>query len=75
MERFSERLKQLRAAAGITQQRLADLAGLSIGAIREYEQHLRYPILPNAAALADALGVTLDELAGREPPARRGKKS
>ena len=43
MANFNERLKQLRLAAGLTQQGLADELGISASAIGMYEQGRREP--------------------------------
>lgn len=80
---FPTRLKELRQQAGMTQQSLATAAGLSISAVREYEQGLKEPVLSNAARLAAALGCTVDDLltnsagegkkAAKKPRKRKGK--
>jgi hypothetical protein len=41
-----------------------------LGTLRGWEYARRTPLLDAAARVADALGITLDELAGREPPKR-----
>ena len=55
------RIKELRQAKGLTVQQLADAAGLPK---RTVEDILRREdcLVSNAIKLADALGVTLDEL-------------
>lgn len=62
-----QRVRQIRARRGISQQVLADRAGLSRGAISKYEIGER-PIDSRRTmlALASALGVTLGELTGYE---------
>jgi len=60
-------LKALRERAGLTQAELAGAAGVPLGTLRCWEQATRGPLLAAAARLADALGCTLDELAGRTP--------
>jgi transcriptional regulator with XRE-family HTH domain len=67
------RLKRLREAKGLTQEALAERAGVSLGAVRQWEQSKRTPLLDAAARVADVLEVTLDELAGRTS-SKRGKK-
>lgn len=54
-------IKNIRAAKGMTVQQLADAAGISK---RTLEDILRRGdcLVSNAVKLADALGVTLDEL-------------
>jgi transcriptional regulator with XRE-family HTH domain len=65
------RLKKLRQDRGLSQGQLAKLAGIPKGTLLQWEYGLRTPLLDAAVKLADALEVTLDELAGREPPARK----
>jgi len=69
------RLRKLRQERGLSQAQLARLSGIPKGTLLQWEYGLRTPLLDAAVKLADALEITLDELAGREPPARRGKKS
>jgi transcriptional regulator with XRE-family HTH domain len=69
---FGARLHTLREAAGLTQAQLADKLGISARAYAFWE---REPISLKAeqiATLADVLGVTADEVVGREPSKRRG---
>jgi transcriptional regulator with XRE-family HTH domain len=65
------RLKQLREAAGLSQVRLAELAEVTPRTLQNWEYGVRTFNFEDAAKLADALGVTLDELAGRGPPAKK----
>ncbi len=76
MTTFGDRLKELRAARGLTQQALADAAGVPIGTVRDYEQGTRDPLLSNAQRLALALGVSLDVFPAlsRKPAKGKGKK-
>ncbi|HKI36882.1 MAG TPA: helix-turn-helix transcriptional regulator [Gemmataceae bacterium] len=72
---IKDRLKQLRTAAGFTQQALAMKAGLSISAIVQIELgRIPDPRGSTVKALARALGVTTDRLLfdedeGEPPPA------
>jgi transcriptional regulator with XRE-family HTH domain len=61
---MGERLQELRRAAGLSQPGLAQAAGVPVGTLRNWEQGRRVPLLDTAAAVARALGVTLDDLAG-----------
>jgi transcriptional regulator with XRE-family HTH domain len=70
---MAENLKRLRQRAGLSQPQLAKAAGVPLGTLRCWEQATRQPLLGAAVKLADALGVTLDELAGRTPLATRKK--
>jgi transcriptional regulator with XRE-family HTH domain len=67
------RLKRLREAAGLSQPELSRRAGIPLGTLRGWEYGRRTPLLDAAARLADALNITLDELAGREAHKRKGK--
>jgi transcriptional regulator with XRE-family HTH domain len=62
------RLKRLRQERGLSQAQLARLSGIPKGTLLQWEYGLRTPLLDAAVKLADALEITLDELAGREPP-------
>src|SRR5262245_18026771 len=55
--KFSAKLKQLREAAGLTQQQLADRAGLSQSAITLWESGSREPGLEALGKLCAALDV------------------
>lgn len=75
---FAEKLQKLRAEAGLTQFALAEKAGVSLGAIRNYEQGLREPYWDVALRLARALGVQVETFAGgvrgqAKPPAKKRK--
>jgi transcriptional regulator with XRE-family HTH domain len=67
------RLKKLRQDRGLSQAQLAQLSGIPKGTLLQWEYGLRTPLLDAAVKLADALEISLDELAGREPP-KGGKK-
>ncbi len=54
---FAQRLKQLREAAGLTQDALADKAGLYKFSIAKLEQGVREPTWGTVQVLARALGV------------------
>lgn len=55
--RFSSRLRDLRVQAGLSQDRLAEAAGISPQAVAAFEQGERFPRAETLALLADALGV------------------
>lgn len=70
MASFAEVLKQLRNRAGLTQEALAEKAGLKRAAVARLELGIR--TLPNwetVQRLAAALGVSTEELKTGEPPA------
>lgn len=54
-------LKQIRNAQGLSQAKLGELAGVSIRTIQDIERRDDCRV-STAIILADALGVTLDEL-------------
>jgi len=59
------RLRDLRVARRLSRPELAALSGVPARAIEAYEMEGIDPTISPATQLADALGVTLDELAGR----------
>src|SRR3954447_14761679 len=61
---FGEIIKRLRQEAGISQAGLAAAAGIHTRQITRYESGEQQPALGVAQRLAQALGVTIDELAG-----------
>jgi transcriptional regulator with XRE-family HTH domain len=78
---IKDRLKELRKAAGLTQQDLAMKSGLSITTVVHIEAgRIPDPRISTLRALAKVLGVGLDELAGpeeepdAEPPAPKRRK-
>jgi transcriptional regulator with XRE-family HTH domain len=65
---LAARVKQLREAAGLSQQSLAQAAGLSISVVTQLEQGAKAdPRISTVAALARALRVTVDAII--TPPA------
>lgn len=68
MERFSERLQELRKEKNATKEDLAAHLGITVWAYRYYEEGKRYPDFQGLIALADYFGVTLDDLVGRTAP-------
>ena len=61
-EKFGNRLRELRAERGISQQQLADMAAVSRTSIAMYEAGKRLPDIGMLARLADCLGVDSAEL-------------
>jgi transcriptional regulator with XRE-family HTH domain len=77
---FAEKLRQLRDAAGLTQEQLAERSGINLWTVRGYEQGRREPSWKGILSLARALGVAAevfadcDESATEEGSARsRGR--
>jgi transcriptional regulator with XRE-family HTH domain len=67
--RFGPRLRELREDRGWTQQELAEAAGLSRGAVRDFEQSRSVPSWDSVLKLAEALGVRCDVF--QEPPTKK----
>ena len=57
---FAERLRELREKAGMTQEALARESGLSLGAVKNYEQGIREPYWHIVFKLVGALGVSCE---------------
>jgi transcriptional regulator with XRE-family HTH domain len=66
MANFAERLKELRTARKLTQVRVAELLGISPRVYHRWESGSATPYFDTVVKIADILGVTLDELAGRK---------
>jgi transcriptional regulator with XRE-family HTH domain len=62
---FAERLKSLRAGAGLSQTDLAERAGLGVSTLRHFEYGLKEPTFATLVKLARGLGVSL---AAFDPP-------
>lgn len=60
------RLMVCRRDAGVTQKQLADKVGVSVGTVGNWERNVVGIPFYKACAIADMLGITLDELAGRK---------
>jgi transcriptional regulator with XRE-family HTH domain len=77
---FGDRLKELREAAGLSQEGLARAAGISTSAVSKLEQKLVDPGWQTVQALARALGVSCQAFESDAPveqpesPARKGRK-
>lgn len=63
-----QRVKQARLDRGLTQDELAESSGVSQAAISHLERSNGDPKIGTMRALADALGVTLDELVPSPTP-------
>ena len=64
---LAKRVKEFRNQKGWSQQKLAEKTGLSFNTITKIEQGVgNSPTLKTLLKLADAFGVTLDELVGRK---------
>lgn len=67
----TERLKQARESANLTQLQTAKLLGISDGTYKNYEQGKREPNNTLLVQIADLFGVTTDYLLGRTEPAKQ----
>lgn len=63
---FATNLRTLRQARGVSQERLAEMAGLHRTYISSVERGARNISIDNIARLAKALGVSPDKLLGGE---------
>lgn len=72
---FGERLQQVRKAAGLSQEQLGDLIGMSRQAVSKWETEQAAPDIETLARLCGVLGVSADELLGREVPPRRAENA
>ncbi len=61
--RFKDLLRELRAKAGLTQQQLAEKAGIPLPSLRGHEQGQRIPNWTSVVRIARALGVPTDAFA------------
>jgi transcriptional regulator with XRE-family HTH domain len=69
--RFGRRLREVRTRAGISQEKLAELAGLHRTYVSSVERGERNISLVNIENLANALGVPMAELMPDRPAAPR----
>jgi len=68
------RLRELRLRAGLSQRQLAAAVDVQVHTVANWERARRTFNIEMAVRLADALEVSLDELAGRQwPPPKKGK--
>ena len=64
---FGRKIRALRQSLQLTQEKLAELSGLSPAFIGHIERGTRVPSFETVCKIADSLGCSLDELAGRCP--------
>lgn len=65
-DKFEGRLRKARQIKGLSQAELAKRAGFQPSAISHFETGARSPSFENLRRLADALGVSIDFLLGRQ---------
>lgn len=70
-ETFAEKLALLRAQKGLTQRELGAAAGIAWSMVSKYESGQSMPRLKILMRLADALGVSTEDLAGDPPKGRK----
>ena len=68
MEKYFERMRVLRKEKKETQKQVAAAIGVSITQMQRFERGEQKPGFDNLWKLADHFQVTMDFLAGREPP-------
>ena len=66
-ETMGKRISDLRKNKGMTQEQLAQQVGVTAQAVSKWENDLSCPDISILPQLAEALGVTTDELLGRAP--------
>ena len=66
---IGQTIRALRKKAGLTQNQLGALCGITGGAVSSYENGVTTPKRRTAEKLAAALGVSLGRLQGEPPPA------
>ena len=66
---IGQTIRALRKKAGLTQNQLGALCGITGGAVSRYENGVTTPKRRTAEKLAAALGVSLGRLQGEPPPA------
>jgi transcriptional regulator with XRE-family HTH domain len=67
---FGEQLRNVRKEKGLTQAQLAKISGISRRMIVHYETHVKMPPLSKVKKLAEAIGVSADELIGITKPSK-----
>lgn len=65
--RLADNLKAMRIARGLTQHELSEKTGISQQNLSRWELGIHVPNIDDCITLADFYGVSLDELADREP--------
>jgi len=59
-------IREARKVKGLSQDQLAKMIGVTQGAVAQWENGLTHPSFEILPKLAAALGVTVDELIGKE---------
>jgi len=64
--RIGECILRYRQKKGLTQGELGDLLGVSAFAVSKWEREMSYPDLFLLPRISDLIGVSIDEMMGRE---------
>ena len=67
-----DRISAQLSARGLTQADLSRMTGISSGLISQWKKRSQQPSMKKLKLVADALGMTVDELMGGDPPAAEG---
>lgn len=62
---IGHRIKQARQNAGLSQRRLAEAIGVTHGSVGQWESHKKMPGRENLRLIAEATGVSADQLLGQ----------
>lgn len=73
-ELFGKKLRELRRSRDITQEKLAEMSGLSLQYIGEIERNRRNPSLTSMESLAEALNIPIGDLFNLEEFQRSDKE-
>lgn len=65
---IGDRIRDFRQAKRLSQERLADLAGVRIATVSDWETGKNYPEFAALLKIAEGLGVAIDEILGRQQP-------
>lgn len=74
MKTMGQSLRDERERAGLTVKDLVRLSGVPESTIRHYEASICSRQIENLCAVADVLGLTLDEIVGHEPVKKEARK-
>ncbi|MBO5127655.1 MAG: helix-turn-helix transcriptional regulator [Clostridia bacterium] len=71
---FADNLRTMRTANHLTQERLAEILGVSVQTVSRWETRTSYPDVELLPVLAELFGVTVDELLGVTAALREQRK-
>ena len=63
---FADNIRTLRTVNGMTQEQLAEKAGVSMYTINSYEREIRMPTIQTVKRIADVFGMSIDRLVSSE---------